>query len=317
MTNHTSTETSEPTDSTVAARISRRRILTGGAATAVGAVGLAGLLSGCSEKTETQPSSDSHVKAARVREPLPFDDPESDLWDEAEMSRIALNPQQMALPNLGAVTIETIDVRALYDGRTSAFLLEWDDEKADDLESVTRFRDAAAVMIPMELKGEPPIITMGAAGRPVYIIQWKASWQRDVDEGFQGVEASYPRWFNDVYPGHEVLVSQGMDSEAAQAFYPGLAVGNSLSKQSRRSPVEELIAEGFGSLTTLESQKAKGRGVHDGGRWKVSLGPSAVAPSLGSGTTVPVAFALWDGGRRQVGARKHYVGWSDLIIPSR
>ena len=306
---------SEIPDGPLATRVTRRRVLTGGAA-AAGAIGLGGLLSGCSD-TKTQPSTSGYVKATTIDGPLPFDDPEAAAWGQAAKSRIALIPQQMALPNLGIATIEAIEVRALHDGSTCAFLLEWEDDQRNDLEAVTRFRDAAAVMIPMDVKGEAPSITMGAAGQGVYIIQWKASWQRDVEHGFQGVEASYPRWFNDVYPGHETLAAQGMDAEAAEAFYPGLAAGNSLSNQHRRSPVEELTAEGFGSLTTLESQEAKGKGVYDGGRWKVALGPSSAAPRFGSGATIPVAFALWDGGKEQVGARKHYVGWCDLALSSK
>lgn len=293
--------------------IGRRGLIAGGAVVvaAAAAAGAVKVLGGGEPRTGS-------IDARRVEPPLPADDPDDERWDGAPVTRAAMQPQQQAPPFLHTPTIATLDVRALFDGTTLAFLLEWDDAADDHIEHMAAFRDAAAVMIPLDGGAQPPPITMGSNDRPVYIAQWKASWQHDVDEGFQDVDRAFPRWFNDVYPGHETLAALGMDGTAAETFYPGLAAGNPMSDQARRSPVEELVAVGFGTLTTRAEQHARGRGVHRDGRWRVAIGVSMDgddAPALRGASLVPVAFALWDGGAQQVGSRKHFAGWLDCYVP--
>ena len=257
------------------------------------------------------------MEAGSVSGDLPLLEPESKLWRKGDDLVVPLLAQQMAFPRLKAATIKDLTLRALFNGKELGFLLEWGDEKADDLESIVAFRDAAAVMLPMQSHGERPPVFMGMGGKPVYILQWKASWQKDIDQGFQDVEKSYPNWSNDVYPGHPALERYGMTGEAVTPFYPGLASGNPLSQQKRISPVEEMVAEGFGTLTTRPQQQALGRGVYTKGRWKVTVGvPMGEGrPALQPGQQFPVAFAVWDGGRRQVGGRKHFADWIQVTLP--
>jgi DMSO reductase family type II enzyme heme b subunit len=79
-----------------------------------------------------------------------------------------------------------------------------------------------------------------------------------------------------------------------------------------------MVAEGFGTVTVLPEQHARGRGVHDGGRWQVSLGfpmargVSGVAMEVGS--RWPVAFAVWLGNAGNRGARKQFADWIDLEL---
>lgn len=265
-----------------------------------------------------RPGTPGVLQAGRVQGELPLNDPEHKAWKSADSLAVRLLPQQMFYPRLQQATLQEMSVRALFNGQQLGFLIEWGDDKPDDLESIVTFRDAVAVMLPMNPAAERPPVFMGMAGKPVYILQWKASWQRDVDRGFQDVEQSYPRWFNDVYPGHPDLERLGMTAEAARAFYPGLAAGNILSRQQRTSPVEELVAEGYGTLTTLPVQRALGRGVSARGKWKVSLGTPAAGedvPALKPGSSVPVAFAVWDGGKQQRGGRKHFADWIQVSLP--
>lgn len=286
-------------------------------AIAAGITALAALGAGIAWRLGSNREPKTTVRAGRISEALPVGDPESPLWRRGARLTVPMINQTMYYPRLWKTTIPQMDVRVLTDGRSLAFLLEWGDDDQNDLESIVGFRDAAAVMLPLELEGEMPPIFMGSLGRPVYILQWKASWQRDMEKGFQDVEQSYPRWFNDVYPGHPTFAALGQSAEDAKQFYPGLAAGNSLSQQSRTSPVEELVAEGFGTLTSLKSQRSIGYGKFDKG-WKLSVGLPVGGddvPVIRPGATVPVAFALWDGGERQVGGRKHYSNWVDVVIP--
>jgi hypothetical protein len=292
--------------------VGRRGVIAGGAAL-VATAAAAGAL----RFTGGGGPSTGAIEARTVRAPVPGDDPGDARWDAARTTRALLQPQQQAPPFLPTPTIEWLDVKALFDGDRLAFRLEWEDAHDDHVEHMAAFRDAAAVMLPLSGGAEPPPIVMGSPERPVYIAQWKASWQHDVDDGFQDVTTAFPRWFNDVYPGHARLEGFGMDAAAARTFYPGLAVANPMSDQHRRSPVEELVAEGFGTLTTRAQQHAVGRGVHRDGRWRVAIGVSMEgedAPALRGATLIPVAFALWDGAGQQVGSRKHFAGWIDLWL---
>ncbi len=256
--------------------------------------------------------------AASSKGALPIDDPASSAWDRATPCRVPLLPQQMFYPRLKQPTLQALVVRALFDGKQAALLLEWDDAAADAIESTATFRDAVAVMVPAASGALPPIF-MGAPGSPVHVLHWKASWQRDVDEGFQDVEKAYPRWHDDVYPGYGLVAALGLSGEVAAPFHPGRAAHNELSRSTRTSPVEQLVAEGFGTLTTAPTQVARGRGVHDGKRWRVALGTpidDKSFPPLSAGKRQPVSFAVWEGANKQVGGRKHYANWLELELPA-
>jgi DMSO reductase family type II enzyme heme b subunit len=85
--------------------------------------------------------------------------------------------------------------------------------------------------------------------------------------------------------------------------------------------VEAVVAEGVGTITHLPKQAARGRGVHEGGRWRVGIGiPSArkgVGDALAPGTSWPVTFAVWLGSEENRGGRKHIASWQTLEIEGR
>jgi hypothetical protein len=291
--------------------LSRRALLIGGAAAvaAGGATAVWGLRGA---------GTDEILVAAPIDGPLPVTDPDHAAWGGAREARVALIPQQIALPWLDEATLDRLSARALFNGQDLGLLLEWEDDEPDEQDSIATFRDAVAVMLPSEPgEGEPPPIFMGAEGRPVYIAQWRASWQTDLEQGFQDVGDVFPGWYSDVHPRHETLRELGLEGDAALAYSPGLFVGNPLSQQERISPVEELAAGGFGTLTHLPEQRARGRGLRRDGRWRVAIEIPAggTAPEFAAGQRLPVAFAVWDGGRGQVGSRKQYADWIELVLP--
>jgi hypothetical protein len=252
---------------------------------------------------------------------LPAEDPLNPAWALIPGYRVDLLPQNVTPPHLYRTSISHLVVRSLHDGQTIAFHLEWDDGSEDPLEAIDRFRDAVAVQLPLHPEKSPPV-TMGAKGNPVHVAQWKASWQRDLERGFQGVEALYPHTYS------EVLSSgpRGARQEGAESIYPALRVKNPLAERRRRSPVEEFLAEGFGTLTHHPRQEARGKGVYRSGGWSVTIAlPMRGGPdkaSLEPGRKHPVAFALWNGSGRadprgemgNSGARKHWAGWVELEI---
>jgi hypothetical protein len=182
----------------------------------------------------------------------------------------------------------------------------------NDVSGLARFQDAVAVMLPAAGPAEPPI-TMGAPGKPVHILQWRAGWQRDVELGrSQGVKDQFPNVIRDLDPG-DIL-----PAEAAVLYSPGRAVGNPMSAAMRTTPVEEVVAEGFGSTTTLAEQVAGGTAVHDEGRWWVVISlPLARGRGLAqiaAGRSWPLAVAVWSGDARNRGGRKHYATWAPMTV---
>ena len=241
----------------------------------------------------------------------PSADPDDERWGEIPVFEVPLTPQQMATPMLSSLDVPSLGVRSLNNGAEIAFLLEWDDPDLSDIDAMARFHDAVAVELPTTT--ELPAASMGQAGSPVHIVQWRASWQADIDRGRQTVEDAFPNMYPGVRP--ETL----MLPEDAAVFYPGVYVGNPQSSRVRHQPVEELTAVGFGSLADMDERRAVGKGVHTGSGWKVALGTAMLGGQgrfAGSPKT-KVAFAAWSGSKDNRGARKQWADWSDLRIEGR
>jgi hypothetical protein len=243
---------------------------------------------------------------------IPRTDPRSGAWDDAEAVLIPLSAQQIAQPFLEKTGVDELEVRALHDGKTVALRLEWADDSVDDLDGIRRYHDAVAVQLPTKAAAAPPALTMGAPGAAVHILQWRATWQRDIDSGGKtGLDQIYPEVIHDVMPD-DVL-----PPEVAQLYWVAREAGNPLAQVQRSTPVEEAVAEGFGSVTHLPSQTAQGRGVNEDGRWKVAISlPSAraVGAPLEPGSSWPIAFAVWLGSAENRGGRKHIANWQTLVL---
>jgi hypothetical protein len=278
-------------------RLTRRALLVGaGVAAAIG-------LRYDATRGGGDPAPGDELVARRVGA-VPVDDPRDGAWSGPGETLLALAPQQLVAPTLAEQTIPDVRVAALHDGSTAGLRLSWEQTGPSDVSGVARFNDAVAVMLPAAGPQEPAI-TMGDATAPVHILQWRASWQQDVDRrASQGVEAQFPDVIRDVDP------DDLLPPEVAVLWSPARAVGNPMAAAQRRTPVEEMVAEGFGSTTSLGDQTATGRGVHHDGRWWVTiafpLARQAGFAALRPGEAWPLAVAVWDGGAGNRGGRKHH-----------
>lgn len=292
----------------MADRITRRGLIAAAVAAGAG-VALAATIGALHKRPEARLSS--QLKAGRHGGPLPAEDPRSETWFRADPILVRLVPQQVVQPFLEKAGVGELAVEALHDGTELALRLGWDDSAADDLDGLFEFHDAVAVQIPAQQAQTPPPIMMGGPGFPVHILQWRASWQRDL-EGRTGVNTIYPHVVRDETP------DRVLPGRVARLFYVGRVVGNPLSAEQRTSSVEEIVAEGFGSATSLSEQRARGGAVHEDGRWTVTMGvPLVRAPAgatLEPGSTWPVAFAVWLGNMDNRGARKHFADWITLEL---
>lgn len=245
-------------------------------------------------------------------------DPHHASWQKQPECSVQMLPQNIAIPNLKKPIFQELKVRGAISEGWLLLRLEWQDNTRDAEVTRGEFTDACAVELPIKGNAQDTSPFMGNPGKPVQLIHWKAIWQDDIEKGYRDVEHAYPNHYYDYYP-----LAKGKKAEdisgAALLWNPARRLKNPVSETRRSQPVEELIAEGFGSSTTQKQNDSKARGVHKEGRWSVVIArplqtnDGSDAP-LKKGSTVPVAFALWDGATGNRGARKHYAMWVDLKL---
>ena len=97
---------------------------------------------------------------------------------------------------------------------------------------------------------------------------------------------------------------------------------NAFSASRRQSPVENLVAIGFGTLTPQPEQVVQGRGLWGDGKWHVVLrrslkGSGKNEVSFAPGGVVPFALASWDGAQGDRNGRKMVSYWYRLRLESQ
>lgn len=270
--------------------------------------------------TPTVVSQELALQSRAIRDTVPLADPDSPLWEEAVPVQVPLTPQNITTPMLLGPSIHAVEVRSIQNGTWIAFRLEWQDETQNmSTQAVQLYRDAAAIMLPVS--ANQTFLGMGEPGKPVNIWHWKADWQADVDTAFQDLEQAYPNMWVDYYPfavGAPPFTIPPL-LNLSQPYSAGWAAGNPLSNPAKVTPIEDLIAEGFGTLTTQAQHDVVGRGVWQDGVWRVVFArPLATADGsdaqLQAGAEIPIAFAVWDGGNREVDGRKSFSNWHKLSV---
>jgi len=259
-----------------------------------------------------KPASTAEVVAAH-RAVLPVD-PADPAWDLAPLHVESLLLQDLVEPRLTEISSKQVRVRAFTDGERLAFRLEWEDPTRDELPGVTRFSDACAVQVPEKVERDAPDPQMGQKGRPVEITYWSAFWQSAVDGRPDTIESLYPGAAVDHYPFQPPSLKPGSDAEKemAKLYSPARALGNRMAGP-RGSPVEDLVAEGPGTLTPAEETRSHGRGVRTESGWIVVI--SRPCPDgLEIGRQGQVAFAVFEGSRGEAGSRKMRSPWIPLIL---
>lgn len=259
----------------------------------------------------------TQVSASFVRGGLPTEDPASSIWDRVPEHPAALMVQDVTEPRLTTPGVGLVKVRAVHDGTTIVFRLQWDDPTQNIIPDSGVSSDAAALQFPVLPGADVPNAAMGEAGKPVHITYWKAVWQDDAERAETGrdrIAALHPNAAIDHYPAQAGGEAR---EEMERRYAPAAAAGNPILT-ARNGAVQEIVAEGFGSSTAAPGQQASGRGVWANGRWRTAIarplteGPGAA--NLQPGQTTYVAFAVWDGAERQTGARKMRSGWIRLLL---
>jgi cytochrome b558/566 subunit A len=102
---------------------------------------------------------------------------------------------------------------------------------------------------------------------------------------------------------------------------PAQAAGNPMAAAQFQSPVEDLIAGGFGSLTpqSAEGQNVQGSGGWVDGRWRVIFTRDLVSDeaediSFAADKVYSIAFAAWDGANDERNGEKSTSQWLSLQL---
>lgn len=121
-------------------------------------------------------------------------------------------------------------------------------------------------------------------------------WQDKTEDG----RPEHPRAFVD-----GVAVQFPLDRKATTAILMGNPGGRvNIWYWTAGDRVENLFADGFGTLTRASVQDVTGKGVYANGTWTVVLSRALKTKAedgihLDGVRTVPMAFAVWDGANRE------------------
>ncbi|HEY7321777.1 MAG TPA: ethylbenzene dehydrogenase-related protein [Candidatus Binatia bacterium] len=267
---------------------------------------------GCAKKGP--PVSEAEVKAV-FEKALPST-VEDKIWEKFPVHHAKLLLQDVVEPRLLQSSTTVVDVQSATDGKQIVFRLSWNDPTVDDMPGPGRFADAVAVQLPGTIAADIPAPQMGENGKPVEITYWSAIFQAVVNGRKDDIHAIYPRAKVDHYPfeAPPLKLDSPAQQEMAKRYAPARSLENPMAGP-RAVPVQDLVAEGPGTLRPAERTLSTGSGKHDQSGWTVILiRPLPNGAQLGGRTQV--AFAVWEGSHQEVGARKMRTAWIPLALGS-
>ena len=200
----------------------------------------------------------------------------------------------------------SVTVKAVHNGSKVAFQFTWPDSTEDKENSLNTYRDALAVLFPLNIsKGYNPSPLMGAKGEPVNVWQWRAEWQAELD-GRRDLEARQPLtagvWIS---PTDRILKNQ----------QPGISSG--LINTSERI---EYIAEGYGTLTKQAQQDVDAKGRYEEGKYTVVFLRDLDRTDLSdaefkAGKKTYINVAVWNGHEGNVDGMKSLTfSWVPIVF---
>ncbi len=238
-----------------------------------------------------------NISARKVDGEIPTD-PSDAFWKEGTFVAYEMDPQMITNPMWPNPSTRWLRVKAARNDKDIAVMLTWiDSTRNDEMIRSEQYKDQAAIMFPVNQAGEEPPFTMGGEGEDVNIWQWKATWESSADnEG------------ENYFPVPDMDMEKGFGNNA-ESYNPGKVSGNIFADSSmRRSPIEDLNAEGFSTLTTQDQQDIDGQGKWLNNRWSVVFKRSLVNidenDTQFTTTQTPIAFAIWNGGNKERNGQK-------------
>lgn len=262
----------------------------------------------------------AEIVAKAVRGDLSQPDPKAAWWANAAVEKVTLMAQPMAIPRPAVTTTGEIAVQAVHDGKWLSVRLTWADPDKSEAGHLGEFSDGVAVQFPVKSNDAPPPVFMGGKDNPVHIFHWRAQYQRDKERGKPTMKDLYPNMSVDAYPMEfKDMGKLGvLSDEAREQFSPGVAEGNPQSYA--KTGVDEVVAEGF-STSSVQGNghgTSAAQGHWADGKWSVVITRELTREGgsvLTAGGKTFVGFAVWQGGKDEVGSRKSVtMAWTPLKI---
>ncbi len=241
-------------------------------------------ISKCQADAECGPT----IEIKNVEGNLP-DSPNDAIWSSSKVSKpvkAALGPQLITNPQWPNPATKEIQVQAATDGKEIVILLEWSDSShSKEVSYSDMYTDQAAVMFPIKLGKEAPPITMGAEGYPMNIWQWKEILEKPEKKN--------------------LFARPGPLSKPNR-------INQKLDRDQSKSPIEDLNAEGFSTLTYQDHQDVKGKGVWSKGKWR-TLFRRKLKTNDDNDVQIEgnhlMAIAVWNGANRERNGQKGLSKW--------
>lgn len=253
-------------------------------------------------------SASADINVNKVSADLSVDFKNKEVWANAVADQtMSMMGQPMVVPKPKTTETAALSVTALHDGKWVVFRMKWKDPEASESGKLATFSDAVALEFPVKNNEVPPPIMMGGKDDPVHLFHWRYEYQLDAERGKKTIDDIYPNKTIDMYPMD--FKQKGNFKEATQeqkeSFVGGMAAGNPQSYA--KTGVDEILAEGFGTSAVTDSHLAKGYGEWKNGEWTVYIARPLTyenGSKLQVGKVSHVAFAVWQGGKKEVGALK-------------
>ncbi|MDP2645552.1 MAG: ethylbenzene dehydrogenase-related protein [Desulfobacterales bacterium] len=243
-----------------------------------------------------------------------------EVWKTVAAYRQPLQRQFLVEPKPAEVGVKQVHVQSIHDDKFISFRLVWADPTRDETPSIMGFSDGAAVQFPVNRENLPAFF-MGEVKKPVHILYWKAWRSKDKKSGFQTTKSAYPNMTTDIYTFDYPVKGTGTEKTQSEKniFIPGRAADNPISFPSKEV-ITELSATGPGTITFLKTADTSGAAEWENGQWTVIFRRPLTVNEPGSvrfdaGSRMPVAFAVWEGGRMESGGRKAVSpAWAEVEI---
>lgn len=237
-------------------------------------------------------------------------------WTDAKVEEVQLTAQPMIAPRPKETTTSKILVQSINDGKWIAFRLRWKDPERSEAGKPGEFSDAVAIEFPVK-DGPPPPVFMGAKDQPVHLFHWRAQYQYDAEKGKKEMKDIYPNMNVDMYPMEfNDSGTLGDTSAGREQYVQGKAAGNPQSYA--KTGVDEIFAEGFSTSAVIQNTMNYGSGRWISGEWTVIIGRPLVreeASKLKADQDNFLGFAVWQGGKDEVGSRKSLtMSWVPLQV---
>lgn len=257
--------------------------------------------------------ADSSIEASKVSSNLDKVNCKSDVWSDAEFSKVTLYPQttikfndkKANALNAGNKAI-VAQIAAVYNSSKIAFMIKWPDgtQSIQQSDKTDTYSDGFAIQFASNYSNPKklPYIGMGSEGRAVVV-----HLQKEAGRTFE--------------PNGNGNVAYQVNPNQTDLFDKDLEKYNDQVKTLGSRDYERIfVSEGFRSMSEIKdgSSKSFARIAYTGEGWKGSLVRPLKDEYLNlNSAVIPVAFAVWDGDKLGRNGLKYLSAWTAVELEGK